>query len=72
MYIVTLISGSQANLGDECPSHLFSAAYMSITGAIQATLFALFIERDWKQWKLGWDVRLFTVSYAVCHNFWES
>ncbi|KAK4271106.1 hypothetical protein QN277_019846 [Acacia crassicarpa] len=54
----------QTSMGVECPSYLFSAALTSTMGAMQATLFALCIERDWKEWKLGWNVRLLTVSYA--------
>ncbi|XP_054800726.1 WAT1-related protein At1g25270-like isoform X3 [Prosopis cineraria] len=54
----------QAHMGEDCPSYLSSAALMSIMGAIQATLFALCVDRDWDKWKLGWNVRLLTVSYA--------
>ncbi|XP_028181442.1 WAT1-related protein At1g68170-like [Glycine soja] len=33
-------------------------------GAIQATIFALCIEKDWSQWKLGWNIRLLTSAFS--------
>ncbi|KAE9446934.1 hypothetical protein C3L33_21180, partial [Rhododendron williamsianum] len=39
-------------------------AIMITFGAIQATVFALCMERDWSQWELGWDIKLLTVSYT--------
>ncbi|KAH7833518.1 hypothetical protein Vadar_007108 [Vaccinium darrowii] len=45
-----------------CP---YSITAMMITfGAIQAVGFALCTEKDWSQWRLGWDIRLLTVSYT--------
>ncbi|KAK4271096.1 hypothetical protein QN277_019837 [Acacia crassicarpa] len=32
--------------------------------AIFSTAFAFCLERDLTQWKLGWNIRLFTVAYA--------
>lgn len=52
----------------EYPSPMSSTALMSTMGAIQATAFALCVERDWNEWKLGWDVRLLAVSFSVCYN----
>ncbi|MED6118798.1 hypothetical protein PIB30_006297 [Stylosanthes scabra] len=48
----------------EYPSHLTGTAMMSTMGAIQATVFALILDRDWSQWRLGWNIRLLTVAYA--------
>ncbi|MED6196513.1 hypothetical protein PIB30_048176 [Stylosanthes scabra] len=48
----------------EYPSHLTGTAFMSTMGAIQATVFALFLDRDWSQWRLAWNIRLLTVAYA--------
>ena len=43
-----------------------SAALMSVMAAIQGIVFTLCTERDWSQWKLGWNIRLFTSAYSVC------
>jgi len=45
-------------MSKEYPSHYSSTALMSTMGAIQATAFGLCVERDWSQWKLGWNIRL--------------
>ncbi|CAL0334335.1 unnamed protein product [Lupinus luteus] len=55
----------QAKMSMEYPSHYSSTALMSTAGAIQATVYGLCIERDWSQWKLGWNIRLLTVAYSV-------
>ncbi|KAI4299039.1 hypothetical protein L6164_032534 [Bauhinia variegata] len=54
----------QAKMSNECPSHLSSTALMSLMGAIQATIFGLIVDRDWNQWKLGWNIRLLSVAYS--------
>ncbi|XP_061337172.1 WAT1-related protein At1g68170-like [Gastrolobium bilobum] len=54
----------QAKMSKEYPSHYSSTALMSTMGAIQATGFGLCIERDWSQWKLGWNIRLLAVAYS--------
>ncbi|KAI4299037.1 hypothetical protein L6164_032532 [Bauhinia variegata] len=54
----------QAKMSKEYPSHLSSTALMSLMGAIQATSFGLMVDRDWSQWKLGWNIRLLTVAYS--------
>ncbi|KAL5096373.1 hypothetical protein RYX36_000700 [Vicia faba] len=54
----------QAKMSKEYPSHYSSTALMSTMGAIQATGFALCFERDWSQWKLGWNIRLLAVAYS--------
>ncbi|XP_027348407.1 WAT1-related protein At1g25270-like [Abrus precatorius] len=58
----------QAKLNEEYPSHLSSSALMSIMGTIQAVVFALCIERDWSQWKLGYNITLLTVAYSGIMN----
>ncbi|KAL1366234.1 hypothetical protein AAHE18_03G344300 [Arachis hypogaea] len=50
--------------GKEYPRHHTGTALMSTMGAIQATVFALCVDRDWTQWRLGWNIRLLTVAYA--------
>ncbi|AES63365.1 putative EamA domain-containing protein [Medicago truncatula] len=54
----------QAKMSKEYPSHYSSTALMSTMGAIQATAFGLCVERDWSQWKLGWNIRLLAVAYS--------
>ncbi|GAB4829854.1 hypothetical protein Ancab_019500 [Ancistrocladus abbreviatus] len=54
----------QAKMGEKYPPYS-STALMTVMGSIQAVVFALSIERDWKQWKLGWNIRLLSVSYLV-------
>ncbi|KAG6701312.1 hypothetical protein I3842_08G159000, partial [Carya illinoinensis] len=46
------------------PAHYSSTALMCVMGAIQSAVFALCLERDWSQWKLGWNIRLLTVAYS--------
>lgn len=53
------------------PCHFSSTALMSIMGALQAGVYAISTERDWTQWKLGWNLRLFAVLYAVCYNIYS-
>ncbi|KAL5054608.1 hypothetical protein RYX36_035290, partial [Vicia faba] len=52
-----------AKMTKEYPSYYSSTTLMNLMGAIQATIFALCVEKDWSQWKLGWSFRLLTVAY---------
>ncbi|KAJ1399142.1 putative WAT1-related protein [Sesbania bispinosa] len=54
---------AKAKLNQEYPSPHSSAALMSTMGAIQATVIALCVDRDWSQWKLNNNIRLLTVIY---------
>ncbi|WCJ29868.1 nodulin MtN21 /EamA-like transporter family protein [Euphorbia peplus] len=54
----------QGKLSKLYPRHYSTAALMSLTSSIQCTIFALCIDRDWNQWKFGWDIRLLTVFYG--------
>ncbi|XP_061364551.1 WAT1-related protein At1g25270-like [Gastrolobium bilobum] len=54
----------QAKMSKEYPRYLSSTALMSLMGAIQATVFALCVEKDWSQWRLGWNIRLLTAAYS--------
>ncbi|KAK7331667.1 hypothetical protein VNO80_28404 [Phaseolus coccineus] len=58
----------QAQMSKEFPGHHSSTALMSVMGAIQATVYALCVEKDWSQWRLGWSIRLLTAAYSgiVC------
>lgn len=52
-------------MGEKYPCYYSSTALTCIMAAIQSTVFALSLEKDWSQWKLGWNVRLLTVAFAV-------
>ncbi|KAG7968414.1 hypothetical protein I3843_08G152900 [Carya illinoinensis] len=54
----------QAKMMEKYPCHYSSTALMCVMGAIQSVVFALCLERDWSQWKLGWNIRLLTVAYS--------
>ncbi|TKY59546.1 WAT1-related protein [Spatholobus suberectus] len=54
----------QTKMSKEYPSHHSSTALMTLMGAIQATVFALCVEKDWSQWKLGWNIRLLTAAFS--------
>ncbi|XP_054800505.1 WAT1-related protein At1g25270-like [Prosopis cineraria] len=54
----------QAKMSAEYPCHLSTTFLIYTMGAIQAIVFALCMERDWNQWKLGWNVRLLAVLIA--------
>ncbi|XP_027338079.1 WAT1-related protein At1g25270-like [Abrus precatorius] len=54
----------QAKMSKEYPSQYSSTALMSLMGAIQSTVFALCVEKDWSQWRLGWNIRLLTAAYS--------
>ncbi|XP_031258442.1 WAT1-related protein At1g25270-like [Pistacia vera] len=54
----------QAKMSEKYPCQYSSTALMCVMGAIQAAFFALCKEKDWSQWKLGWDFKLFTVAYS--------
>ncbi|CAL5213704.1 unnamed protein product [Lathyrus oleraceus] len=53
----------QAKLNKEYSSHPSSAALIATMGAIQATIIALCVERDWEQWKLRNNLRILSVIY---------
>ncbi|KAL2343731.1 hypothetical protein Fmac_005016 [Flemingia macrophylla] len=55
-----------SKMSKEYPSlrHHSSTALMTLMAAIQATVFALCVEKDWSQWKLGWSIRLLTPAFS--------
>jgi len=55
----------QAKVSKEYPSHHSATALMALMGAIQATAFALCVEKDWSQWNLGSSIRLLTALFSV-------
>ncbi|KAK7412100.1 hypothetical protein VNO78_03547 [Psophocarpus tetragonolobus] len=54
----------QAKMSERYPYPYSSTALMSLMGALLSISFAFCLERDLSQWRLGWNVRLFTVAYA--------
>ncbi|XP_061999555.1 WAT1-related protein At1g25270-like [Rosa rugosa] len=54
----------QAKMSKRYPCPYSSTALMCIMGSIQSVIFALCMERDWNQWKMGWDIRLWTAAYS--------
>nr|VDC61800.1 unnamed protein product [Brassica rapa] len=50
----------QAKMSETFPCHYASTGLMSLMAFFQSTIYALCVERDWTQWKLGWDIRLWT------------
>ncbi|KAG5534108.1 hypothetical protein RHGRI_022296 [Rhododendron griersonianum] len=37
---------------------------MNLMGAIQGVVYAIGVERDWEQWKLGWNIRFWASSFV--------
>ncbi|WCJ29865.1 nodulin MtN21 /EamA-like transporter family protein [Euphorbia peplus] len=54
----------QGKLSKIYPRHYTMTALMSLMSSVQCTIFALCIDRDGKEWKLGWNIRLLTVFYG--------
>ncbi|XP_014490060.1 WAT1-related protein At1g68170-like [Vigna radiata var. radiata] len=54
----------QAKLSKEYPSHHSSTSLMNSMAAVQATVFALCVEKDWNQWKLPSAIRILAALYS--------
>ncbi|KAJ1419926.1 EamA domain [Sesbania bispinosa] len=54
----------QAKMTKRYPNHYSGTALMSFWSSLLSIGFALCFERDLSQWRLGWNIRLLTVSYA--------
>ncbi|KAL6127892.1 hypothetical protein ACLB2K_071253 [Fragaria x ananassa] len=54
----------QGKMSKRYPFPYSSTALMCIMGCIQNVIFALCVEREWNQWKMGWDIRLWTAAYS--------
>ncbi|XVE67508.1 hypothetical protein DITRI_Ditri08aG0166700 [Diplodiscus trichospermus] len=55
---------TQAKMSVKFPYLYSTTALMCVMGSIQSAAFALCTEKDWSQWKLGWNVRLLAVTFA--------
>ncbi|XP_031130304.1 WAT1-related protein At1g25270-like [Ipomoea triloba] len=54
----------QAKAAERYPcAYSFTALMMSM-GTVQSFVYSVCTVRDWNEWKLGWNVRLFVVAYA--------
>ncbi|XP_059670824.1 WAT1-related protein At1g25270-like [Cornus florida] len=49
---------------DDRESILLIPSLINVMGAIQATIYALCVEKDWAQWKLGWDIKLWAALFV--------
>ncbi|XP_057433679.1 WAT1-related protein At1g68170-like [Lotus japonicus] len=54
----------QKKITDKYQSHYTTTTLISFWASVISIVFALCTERDWSQWRLGWNVRLLTVAYA--------
>ncbi|GAA0166675.1 hypothetical protein LIER_21779 [Lithospermum erythrorhizon] len=54
----------QSKISVSYPCHYSCTALICAFGALQSVVYALCFERNWSQWKLGWDVRLLASLYA--------
>ncbi|OAY38707.1 hypothetical protein MANES_10G037100v8 [Manihot esculenta] len=54
----------QAKMSARYPCPYSSTALMSTMAAIQSAVFTICVEKDWSQWRLGWNIRLFTTAYS--------
>ncbi|KAI3903709.1 hypothetical protein MKW98_032363 [Papaver atlanticum] len=54
----------QTKMSEKIQCYYSSTALMCGMGSIQAVGFALCMERDWTQWKIGWNIRLLASAYS--------
>lgn len=66
LYVHCYLECMQGKMSKTYPCVLSCTALVSAMGTIQSVILALCTERDWSQWKLGWNIRLLGVAYAVC------
>lgn len=55
----------QAKMNKGYPYLYSSTALMAFMGSVQSVAFSICMDRDWKQWKLGWNIQLLAMSYSV-------
>ncbi|KAK1583413.1 hypothetical protein Q3G72_023592 [Acer saccharum] len=59
-YALWIILQAKVSVHYPCYSGTF---LMSFAGSILAFIYAICFDREWDQWKLGWDIRLLSVFY---------
>ncbi|XWS40299.1 hypothetical protein CRYUN_Cryun18bG0128500 [Craigia yunnanensis] len=55
---------TQAKMSVKFPYLYSSTALMCIMGSVKCSVIALCTEKNWSQWKLGWNVRLLAVAFT--------
>ncbi|KAF5177360.1 Wat1-related protein [Thalictrum thalictroides] len=55
---------TQTKMSEIYPCHYSSTALMCMMASIQSVIFALCMERDRSQWRLGLNIRLLAVTYS--------
>lgn len=60
--------GLQVKVSKQFGGAYWNATLMNLTGSVVAVIIALCWNCDLKEWKLGWNIRLFTIAYAVNIN----
>lgn len=51
-------------MSEKYPCEYSSSALVSLMAAILCTIYALCIQKDFSEWKLGWDIRLLISVYS--------
>ncbi|XP_039059470.1 WAT1-related protein At1g68170-like [Hibiscus syriacus] len=59
----------QTMMSQKYPCYYSSTALICVIGSVQSVVFALCMEKDMSQWKLGWNIRLLTVAYSGVLGF---
>ncbi|KAL9297522.1 hypothetical protein ACSQ67_023418 [Phaseolus vulgaris] len=54
----------QVKVSKQYPMHHSGSALLNLMGAIQATVLAFCVEKDWRQWKLGLNIRLVAALFT--------
>ncbi|KAF2299603.1 hypothetical protein GH714_038397 [Hevea brasiliensis] len=64
--LLTFYRGPEINakMSARYPYPYSSTALMSLMASIQATIYAICMEKNWSAWKLGWNIRLLTAAYT--------
>lgn len=68
---LTLCLNIQATTLRRYPAQLSLTAWMCSVGGAQSAIFAAFVEHKPAAWKLGFDVKLWSILYAVSTPFHE-
>lgn len=61
-YALLLIVQAKAAKRYPCPYSF--TALLNVMAAVQCFVVAVLVERDWNQWKLGWNIRLAAAAYT--------
>ncbi|KAF7803673.1 WAT1-related protein [Senna tora] len=54
----------QAKVSEKYPCHYSSTALMNVMASVLSVAFAFCVDRDWSEWRLGWNIKLLTVAYS--------